>query len=467
MRRRSITTRRFELLEDRQMMAGDISFSNHILTISGASLNDVAQIRFEDDRVHVDLYAQLINGGTDHQNKTKDITDVTRVIFDGFDGNDTLNVVVNELDSDVTLNNITLEFHGGANNDRLIDDPLGGIKTFAYGEAGNDTLWGGRFDDVLEGGLGNDELHGGAGGDRYVFSGQALGEDVILSEAANVDADTLDFTYFETGVVVNLGAKFDLSGGLPLVVDSNGLRLRQCGNTAIENVFGTAFRDVITGNVRDNWLVGGDNDDVLVGAQGNDTLDGGAGDDVYSFIGGNLGIDTINEAANADVDTLNFYDFASGVNVDLTKVGPAYAVNLTNLKLVLSNDTAIENVYGSQFDDTITGNARSNSLFGFDGNDTIRGGAGADFLYGGNHDDHLFTDALDQAFGGTGLDWFDRFHEGEFIYRTSPPDRYMDWGNVSGYVYQLPPKIYDGTGGFDRTPVLPRPARPETPEVQY
>jgi hypothetical protein len=155
------------------------------------------------------------------------------------------------------------------------------------------------------------------------------------------------------------------------------------------------------------------------------------------------------------------------VNLDLTKYGANYAMYSADLKLKLSNDLAIENVYGSLLDDTITGNGRSNSLWGFDGSDTIRGGAGADYLYGGNGDDTLFTDFLDQAYGGNGTDMFDKFYEGSFIYRTNPqPGRYMDWGNRSTG-YELLPKIPDLDASYSTpfAPVLPHPARPETPET--
>ena len=210
----------------------------------------------------------------------------------------------------------------------------------------------------------------------------------------------------------------------------------------------------------DNRLIGGGEADNIEGAWRQRTLEAGAGNDSYFFNGGNLGTDTINEAANADdFDTLNFAGFATGVTVDLTKFGSAYAVNSADLKLKLSNDTAIENVWGSIFDDTVTGNSRANYLWGLSGYDTIRGGAGADFLYGGNGDDILFTDALDQAYGGTGTDMFDRNSEGSILYRTNPqPGRYMDWGNVSD-VYQLEavPKMPATDAPSVPAPVVPHP----------
>lgn len=55
----------------------------------------------------------------------------------------------------------------------------------------------------------------------------------------------------------------------------------------------------------------------------------------------------------------------------------------------------INNVLGSAYNDTLTGNANANSLLGGAGNDTLAGGAGADVLIGG-------TSTTDSA-GGS--DW--------------------------------------------------------------
>lgn len=458
----------FERLENRRLWAGDISFANHILTIAGAGYDDIAQVRFEGDRVYADLTTQKSGGGTDHRDTDKRISDVEKIEFNGFEGNDTLTVFVNALNSGVTLANVSLEFHGGPNDDRLIDQVLGGVKTMAWGDAGQDILFGSRFDDVLEGGAGDDELHGGGGSDRYVFTGLGLGEDGILDEATNSDADTLDFTNYEVGVNVNLAAQFDTHSTTPYAVDSANLRLKIVGNATLENALGTAFHDVLAGNSRDNWLSGGSDADDLAGAGGNDTLDGGAGNDSYYFAGTNLGTDTINEAAAADVDTLNFVGLGSGLALDLTKYGSSYAVNSVDLKLKLSNSTAIENVYGTMYADTLIGNSRNNTLWGLDGDDSINGAAGADYLYGGNHDDHLYTDALDQAFGEAGSDWFDKYAEANLIYRVNPqPSRYRDWGALDNYRLQvlptmpLPPTLTDANA-----PTIYHPARPETPEIQ-
>jgi Ca2+-binding RTX toxin-like protein len=62
------------------------------------------------------------------------------------------------------------------------------------------------------------------------------------------------------------------------------------------------------------------------------------------------------------------------------------------------------NVVGSNFNDTITGNAVNNILIGLDGNDTLRGGDGNDMLVGGAGSDGLF--------GGAGNDIFVFDHVG-------------------------------------------------------
>src|SRR3546814_9039298 len=46
--------------------------------------------------------------------------------------------------------------------------------------------------------------------------------------------------------------------------------------------------------------------------------------------------------------------------------------------------TGVENVTGSNFNDTLTGDTGSNVLNGGNGNDTLIGGAGADALIGGS-----------------------------------------------------------------------------------
>ena len=148
---------------------------------------------------------------------------------------------------------------------------------------GNDRLLGGLGDDTLSLNPGNDELDGGAGNDTYSAVGAyPFGSDRI-TEAPDADVDTLDFRGGAGGVVLDLGAI-----GPQQVLPH--LSLSFANGREIENVFlnsNESFKNWhhrVTGNARDNLIVGGINADTLDGAGGDDTLVGGGGQDV--LIGG-------------------------------------------------------------------------------------------------------------------------------------------------------------------------------------
>ena len=66
---------------------------------------------------------------------------------------------------------------------------------------------------------------------------------------------------------------------------------------AIEEVIGSNFDDVLTGDVRDNLLVGLSGSDTLNGGEGNDSLNGGEGNDTFN---GSKGNDTIDGGDGED-----------------------------------------------------------------------------------------------------------------------------------------------------------------------
>jgi Ca2+-binding RTX toxin-like protein len=275
------------------------------------------------------------------------------------------------------------------------------------GNARDNSLAGGRASDILEGRGGDDVLTGGAGNDTYVFSGINLGNDRIV-EAAKADTDTINLDnlgwalplrtdYAGYHVTLDLAAK-----GAQVV--SPDLTLTLSSDTGIENVVGSGWNDTIRGNARDNVLDGGDGDDTLEGRGGNDTLIGGAGNDTYVFAGTNLGSDTVNEGSNNDAhDRLDFRGMASGIKVTLDYTS-TQTIN-SDLQLTLSGAGAIEDVTGSDYDDTIIGNGRDNVLDGGKGNDYLKGSAGNDVLIGGEGDDVLEGGDGDDtyAFSGANL----------------------------------------------------------------
>lgn len=147
------------------------------------------------------------------------------------------------------------------------------------------------------------------------------------------------------------------------------------GNEGDDTIRGELGDDNIHGGAGDDYLDGGYGDDVIDGGVGNDTMLGGTGEDLLR---GGAGDDTI--VGGADQDTVIYDDATEGVDVDLanyTATGGA------------GNDAIyqVENVTGSDHDDTITGDHKANILDGGAGDDTLAGGAGNDTLRGGDGND--------------------------------------------------------------------------------
>ncbi|MCH8045236.1 MAG: hypothetical protein IID44_16110 [Planctomycetes bacterium] len=428
-----------------------------------------------DDWVYGGDGNDYVDAGDGNDNLIGDAGDDT---LDGGDGNDTFWYWGStDLGTDIiyeaaNLGSDTLDFSGVTAGGIAVDlsdansqEVLAGFLSLDFsnstglenviGSTGGDTITGNTRNNTFTGGQGNDALNGGSGSDTYVFSGSSnLGTDTI-TEAANVDSDTLDFTNFTSGAI-----SIDLSNPGVQVILAGKLSLAFSFDTSLENVNGTSSGDSITGNSRDNTLMGnagndsiyggsgndylyggdgsdtlygdagadylsgdadddnlygGDGNDSLAGGAGNDflhgeagddSLDGGADNDVYHFEGSaNLGTDTIYEAANADTDTLDFSGFtAGGILLDISDATLQELV-LNMLSINLSSTTGIENVTGTTLADDITGNTRDNVFYGGAGDDILSGGAGADTLYGEDGDDTLNGDAgNDMLYGGDGVD---------------------------------------------------------------
>jgi len=90
------------------------------------------------------------------------------------------------------------------------------------------------------------------------------------------------------------------------------------------------------------------------------------------------------EKLAGDPNAVSYTTATSGVTVNLATIGSQDTIGAGNDTLIFIN-----NVIGSEFDDTLTGNILPNSLFGRGGDDHLLGGAGSDFLVGGEGDDIL------------------------------------------------------------------------------
>ncbi len=237
--------------------------------------------------------------------------------------------------------------YGSNFNDTLTGD---GATNVLWGVSGNDLLFGGDGNDTLNGDDGNDTLEGGAGND-------------IINGGNNTD--TASYASAAGGVTVSLAttaAQNTGSAGTDTI-------------SAVENLLGSDFNDILTGNTGTNTLWGGNGNDTLNGGDGNDALFGGAGADTLN---GGAGTDTVR------------YDDTVGVVVSLlTNTGTGGHAQGDVL-------IGIENIIGGSGNDTLTGNTGTNTLEGGDGADTLNGDGGNDILVGGLDNDILA--------GGTGTD---------------------------------------------------------------
>ncbi|WP_138379547.1 cadherin domain-containing protein [Luteithermobacter gelatinilyticus] len=171
-----------------------------------------------------------------------------------------------------------------------------------------------------------------------------------------------------------------------LAVNLGGLVLDGVGAAGDDFLAGTAGADSLSGGAGHDVLSGGDGDDTLTAGLGDDVLEGGAGAD--SLDGG------------AGMDMVRYNGSVSGVTVDLSSAMAASGGDAAG-----DTFSGIENVMGSAFNDTLSGDAADNQIFGRAGNDTLRGAAGADVLKGDEGDDILYGEVgEDNLFGGAGGD---------------------------------------------------------------
>jgi len=431
--------------------------------------------------------------------------------LDGAGGNDTVSYANAPLAVTVSLAVSGVQNTGGGGSDTLIsienltgsgfNDHLtgNGADNILDGGAGTDALVGAAGNDVLIGGAGNDTLNGGLGLDTASYANATGGVNVSLAITAaqavggGAGTDTLTSIENLTGSafgdhltgnsvanVLNGGAGDDVlnggagrdtasyadaSSGVTVSLAVAGAQNVGGGQgtdtlTAIENLAGSDYGDVLTGNSGNNILTGGNGNDTLEGGAGNDTLDGGAGNDTASYthatsgvtvlldngyyplgpqdtigagidnligienvtgsafsdtlegdagnntIKGGAGDDTLNVTEGTDVlnggdgnDTASFYAM-EGVTANLTVSGPQNWQNGSVVTFI-----SIENITGSILADTLTGDANANTLDGQSGDDALNGGGGNDTLFGGEGNDSLVGgDGNDSLDGYSGID---------------------------------------------------------------
>ena len=278
---------------------------------------------------------------------------------------------------------------GSAFNDRLTG--FTGVNVLDGGD-GDDQLSGFGDDDSLIGGLGNDTLFGGAGNDRI---------------DGGIGRDTASYK----GAIAGGGVTVNLLTGTSSGAQGNDTLIK------IEDLIGSDFDDVLTGDKGANQINGGVGNDSLNGGLGNDTVSyagtasavtvsllagqatGGAGTDQLlgfenitgsdfndsltgdggdNILVGGAGNDLLD--GQAGVDTADYKTAKAAVTADL-------GAGTATLGLEVDSLVSIENLIGSKFSDSLTGGLGGNMLDGGRGKDLIIGGIGADHLTGGAGND--------------------------------------------------------------------------------
>jgi len=236
---------------------------------------------------------------------------------------------------------------------------LAHVPGVILGGSSADLLVGTPYDDLMLGQAGNDTLVAGGG------------SDLIDGEAG---LDLVSYAGWRSPLILNLS----------LQTPQDTLSAGRVTIRAVENLLGGIGADLLIGDLANNCLDGAAGDDTLDGGAGSDTLIGGAN--------GPLG-DTVTYAATAAAVTVNLATTVS------QRTGGS------------GNDllTGFENLVGSSFNDTLTGDAQSNQIVGGAGNDVIRGGTGSDTLSGGAGNDRFVFGTPAEAglglpgVGGTGF----------------------------------------------------------------
>jgi len=295
------------------------------------------------------------------------------------------------------------------------------------GSAFNDIITGTSVGNYISGGMGMDTMsYANATGPVYVnlaltaVQANGYGADTLLSIE-----NLIGSAYNDGFTGTNGNNVFDGGNGLDTVVYANATAA-----VTVDLAAGTASGFGNDTLISIEHLIGSDHNDVLTGTSGNNYLNGGAGYDAVSYANATVGI-TINLALSTaqntgfGTDTLLNVEHLTGSAYDdlvLGTRGTNYIngnggfdtvqyINVgganVDLALTVAQNTGgggvdtlrnIEGLIGTNYNDTLKGDAGNNRLDGYAGNDSLIGNGGDDLLRGGGGNDTLT--------GGTGLDIF-------------------------------------------------------------
>jgi Ca2+-binding RTX toxin-like protein len=347
-------------------------------------------------------------------------------LIDGGAGTDTLSyasastAIAVSLIRGEGLSPTDIGFSPASNGDSIlnVENVVGSLyDDIIAGSDGNNVLEGRTGDDTINGCGGNDIIYGDSN------SASAVPEFVpepSLSDTNIIDDCDCDASNFDGSTPAQ---SFDdtLYGA-----EGNDTIYGQLGD---DHIAGGTGNDILQGNEGNDIIEGGDGADRIDGGLGTDFLDGGTGNDTISggagfdIIFGGIGSDTVDYSASPSAVTANLGQFwlnsGGDASTDLlaeimTQLAdgadpstvfqsslflsflPLIAADGTNTAFTLGLPDVImgvENLTGSNFNDSLTGDAFANILTGNNGNDILDGMGGNDTLIGGNGNDLYRVDS--------------------------------------------------------------------------
>lgn len=202
----------------------------------------------------------------------------------------------------------------------------------------NDTLTGDNAENWIDGGAGNDTIKAGGGNDFVVYDASDTSVD------GGFDMDLLTAWNSPVGVTIDLTSATHVN---------------------FEDIDGSHFNDVLTGDSQANYIYAGDGDDVVDGGGGEDTIYLGYGNDTWVYDPAAwVSEDNWDTPYRAGIDTID----ASGATAPVA------------IALFEWPYTGFDNIIGGSGNDELTGTANwDNVLEGGAGADTIDGGGSSGF----------------------------------------------------------------------------------------
>jgi hypothetical protein len=261
-------------------------------------------------------------------------------------------------------------FANGGDDVVLIQSPPASTPVFVSGGDGDDSI--GVLLSASGGLFSNVQVSGDAGTDSVT----------LLN-----DQNSTGFTYTITDSAVSATDGVFSSGGLSyLSVESLTVRAGAGNDTfnilstapsVAVTVHAEAGNDTLVGpNLNNSWVISGSNQGTVgnVTFTGVENVTGNAGTDAFGFVSATGALTGLVDGG-CGTNALDYSHYPTGVSVQLAS---SPAVGTATATGGVAN---IQAVYGSRFNDTLTGSAADDTFLTFGGRDVVRGNGGNDTIH--------------------------------------------------------------------------------------